>query len=95
VSEARPDPDWWRHQQRSRALTREIAVVLHEISAVLTVPLDQRGDDWAARASGVRQRKAALIAEVEALAAAPPVERAPCGPPRTPSTRTAGPEVVS
>jgi len=92
VSEARPDPDRWRRRQRSRELTREIAAVMREINAVLGVPVDQRSEAWEARVSTVRQRKAALIAEVEALAAVPPVERDPCSPPRTPATRTAGPE---
>ena len=86
MPEPRPESDLRGRRQRSRELTREIAAVLREIAAVIAVPLDDRGDDWNARASAVQQRKAALIAEIEALAA----EHSPQ---RTPATRTTGPEV--
>ena len=85
MPEPRPDPALQR-RQRSRELTHEIAEVLREINSILAVPLDDRGNEWNARASSVRQRKAALIAEIEALAA----EHSPQ---RTPATRTTGPEV--
>jgi hypothetical protein len=94
VPEHRPksDPEWRR--QCSRELTREIAAVLREINEVIAVPLYDRGKEWNARASTVHQRKAALIAEIEALAAEQAVERDPYRPPRTRPTRTTEPEVA-
>jgi hypothetical protein len=93
VPEPRSNLAWEQRRQRSRELTHEIAAVLREIRAVLTVPLDQRGDEWKACVSTVQRRKAALIAEIEVLAAEWPVKQDPCKPLRTRALRTAGPEV--
>ena len=78
MPEPRPEADLEWRRQRSRELTREIAAVLREI----------------ARASAVQQRKAALIAEIEALAAEQADERDPNGSSRPCATRTIGPEVA-
>ena len=93
MPEPRPDPDLKGRRQRSRELTREIAAVLREINAILAVPLYGRGDEWNARASAVQQRKAALIAEIEALAAEQADERDRYGSSRTRATRMTGPAV--
>ena len=94
MPEPRPDLDRESRRQRSRELIREIAAVLREINAVIAVPLYDRGDEWNARASAVQQRKAALIAEIEALAAEQADERDRYGSSRSRATRTAGPEVA-
>ena len=93
MPEPRPEADLEWRRQRSRELTREIAAVLREIAAVIAVPLYDRDDDWSARASAVQQRKAAVIAEIEALAAERADERDRYGSLRTRATRTTGPEV--
>jgi hypothetical protein len=94
VPEPRPEADPNSRRQRSRELTREIAAVLREINAILAVPLYDRGDEWNARASAVQQRKAALIAAIEALAAEQADERDRYGSSRSRATRTTGPEVA-
>ena len=94
MPEPRPEADLKGRRQRSRELTREIAAVLREIAPVIAVPLDDRGDEWEARASTVYQRKAALIAEIEALAAEQADERDRYGSSRARATRTTGPEVA-
>ena len=94
MPEPRPEADLKGRRQRSRELTRQIAAVLREIAAVIAVPLYDRGDEWNARASAVQQRKAALIAEIEALAAEQADERDRYGSSRSRATRTTGPEVA-
>ena len=93
MPEPRSNLAWEQRRQRSRELTHEIAAVLREIRAVLTVPLDQRGDAGRARVSTVHYRKAALFAEIEALAAERPVTQDPRKPLRPHATRPAAPEV--
>jgi len=94
VPEPKPEAAQQRRRRRSRGITCEIAAVLREINALLAVPFIERGDRWEARASGVEARKASLIAEIDALAAARAVGRDPYTPPATREARTPGPEVV-
>ena len=94
MPEPRSEANLKGRRQRSRELTREIAAVLREIAAVIAVPLYDRDDDWNARASAVQQRKAALIAKIEALAAEWANERDRYGSSRSRATRTTGPEVA-
>ena len=94
MPEPGPEADLKGRRQRSRELTGEIAAVLREIAAVIAVPRYDRGNEWNAHASAVQQRKSALIAEIESLAAEQADVRDRYGSPRTRATRTTGPEVA-